>query len=161
MAPEALRFHKYSQMSDVYAFGILLWEVWSGGEIPFSTVAADEEVAARVHDGNRPRKPGSCPDAVYKIMENCWKKQPRERPAFARLKMDIQEAFAAENAARLAQEADQENLCVICMERAADYALLPCGHKCVCQQDAVATKQRGTCPVCRSQVQAYNRIFVQ
>jgi hypothetical protein len=48
MAPESIQFRQFSQKSDVYAFGMLLWEMWSGGAIPFMLLADDEEVARRL-----------------------------------------------------------------------------------------------------------------
>jgi hypothetical protein len=47
MAPESIKTRKYSHKSDVYAFGILLWEMWSDGSFPFMLVADDEDVAKR------------------------------------------------------------------------------------------------------------------
>jgi serine/threonine protein kinase len=157
MAPESIQRRIYSEKSDVYAFGILLWEMWSGGEIPFSNIPSDEDVIARVRGGLRLPKPSSCPSEVYNIMEHCWEQQSSDRPTFSQLKMDIQDALSA---AQRAHEAPEESLCVICMDKQADFALFPCGHKCVCQEDAVATKQRGQCPVCRSQVQEFRRIYI-
>jgi serine/threonine protein kinase len=47
MAPESIRNRQYSSKTDVYAFGILLWEIWSGGAYPFMFISDDEEVARR------------------------------------------------------------------------------------------------------------------
>jgi hypothetical protein len=47
MAPESIRNRQYSSKTDVYAFGILLWEIWSEGAYPFMFIADDEEVARR------------------------------------------------------------------------------------------------------------------
>jgi len=46
-----------------------------------------------------------------------------------------------------------EQLCVICMERPSDYAVIPCGHKCVCREDTDLIRQTNECPVCRTTVQ--------
>ena len=70
MAPESIRFRQYSQKSDVYAFGTLLWEMWSSGEHPFMLVADDEEVARRVIASKRLERPQDCPDAVFKLKHN-------------------------------------------------------------------------------------------
>jgi hypothetical protein len=58
------------------------------------------------------------------------------------------------------QEKDEEVQCVVCMEDAADYAFLPCGHRCVCRTDAemIHTSTR-TCPICRQPTQSFNKIF--
>jgi hypothetical protein len=151
----------YSQESDVYSFGTLLWEMWSSGEYPFMLVADDEEVARRVTDGVRPKRPQNCPDAVFKLMEHCWKQRASQRPKFADLKMDVQDAYAAEIAAQVVKEREEESLCVVCLEKKADYALLPCGHKCVCEDHAAAIcrQGRGKCHVCRTPVQTHTRIW--
>jgi hypothetical protein len=161
MAPESIRFRLYSQKSDAYAFGTLLWEMWSSCEHPFMLVADYEEVARRVIAGKRLERPQNCPDAVFKLMEQCWKQIAAERPTFADLKMDVQDAYAAEIVAQAAQERLEESLCVVCLERQADYALLPCGHKCVCEEDAAVTCRQGrsTCPVCCTQVHMHQRIW--
>ena len=48
MAPESIQYRRFSHKSDVYAFGMLLWEMWSGGAFPFMLLADDEEVARRL-----------------------------------------------------------------------------------------------------------------
>jgi hypothetical protein len=120
-------------------------------------------ILCRVLAGERPECPSQCSQAIFKLMEKCWKADPSERPTFAGLKMDIQDAYAAEVAAdvvaQAAQELDEQNLCVICMDKRADFALVPCGHKCVCEEDASLICRQGSCPVCRSPVQAHQRIW--
>jgi hypothetical protein len=72
--------------------------------------------------------------------------------------MDLQDAYAAEIAARRERESD-ENLCVCCMDKQADHAVLPCGHKCVCADDTRAVVRMGTCPVCRATVRSCAKIW--
>ena len=50
MAPESIRTRRFSHKSDVYAFGILLWEIWSGGSFPFMFISDDADVARRYRD---------------------------------------------------------------------------------------------------------------
>jgi hypothetical protein len=113
----------------------------------------------RVIAGVRPEKPDKCPDTIFKLMEQCWQQDPAERPTFASLKMDIQDAYAAEVAPQAAQQEDEENLCVVCMENQAECALIPCGHKCVCEEDATAMCRLGVCPICRCVIQSHMKIF--
>ncbi len=113
----------------------------------------------RVYEGMRPQRPSDCPDSIFTIMEQCWKQRAVERPMFSRLKMDIQDAYAAEIAAQAAQERDEQSLCVICLDKQATFALYPCGHKCVCEADASLISRQGTCPVCRTPVQSELRIW--
>jgi serine/threonine protein kinase len=157
MAPESLTHRSYSHKSDVYSFGMLLWEMWSSGTIPYASFSDDERVARRVLSGLRPDKPEGCPESVYKLMQTCWKAAAADRPTFAQLKMSIQDAYAAEVASQSARE--NENLCVWCMDKPADYAVLPCGHKCLCEADSAAIVAMNGCPVCRGPVQRCARIW--
>jgi hypothetical protein len=112
-----------------------------------------------VSDGLRPERPDRCPNAVFQLMSQCWSPRPADRPSFASLKMHIQDAYAAEVAAQAAREHDEQNLCIICLERSAEFALLPCGHKCVCEEHAAAVFRLGECPLCRNSVTSFNKIF--
>ena len=107
----------------------------------------------------RPERPPKCPDGVFQLMSQCWSPRPADRPSFASLKMHIQDAYAAEVAAQAAREHDEQNLCVVCLERPAEFALLPCGHECVCGGDAAAVFRLGACPVCRTPVTSSVKIF--
>ena len=157
MAPESIKFRRYSEKSDVFSFGTLLWEIWSLGEIPFSSVPEDEEVARRVVGGARPERTLECPDAVFAVMESCWKRSKDERPSFSQLKSDLLEALVAVQREGLVRSEDSdESLCIICMESPATYALLPCGHLCACEEHAALLNP---CPICRAPVQGRNRIF--
>ncbi len=109
--------------------------------------------------GARPDQPEECPSAVWQVMEECWKQSAGDRPTWASLKMRIQDAYGAEMAAQAARERDEQSLCVVCLEKLADFALLPCGHKCVCQDDAAVMCNQGMCPICRTPVHASIRIF--
>eukprot|EP00731_Ephydatia_muelleri_P016536 Em0009g960a len=81
-APEALRDAKFSNKSDVWSFGVLLWEIYSYGRVPYPKVPV-EEVAAHVESGYRMEPPEGCPDQINKIMTDCWNKDPNQRPTFA------------------------------------------------------------------------------
>ena len=85
MAPEAIRRRQFSEKSDVFAFGILLWELWSHGSYPFSTVIDDSEVALRILGGERLARPEGCPQAVHDTMQRCWAADPVSRPTFREL----------------------------------------------------------------------------
>lgn len=87
-APEALRDNKFSNKSDVWSFGILLWEIYSYGRVPYPRVPV-EEVANHVERGYRMDPPDGCPDEIYKIMRDCWDKDPAMRPNFARIESTL------------------------------------------------------------------------
>ena len=83
-APEVLCYKKYSQPSDVWSFGICLWEIYSNGEEPYIGFS-NQEVVNIVQQGHRLSKPVGCPDSMYAIMRKCWSEEKHERPTFEEL----------------------------------------------------------------------------
>nr|WNS50100.1 deleted in malignant brain tumors 1 protein-like protein 2 [Halisarca dujardinii] len=81
MSPEAIRHRIFSQKSDVWSFGVCLWEICTLGEVPYSHLSS-AEVAEAVDRSAYLRRPSSCHDDVYSLMLNCWKRAAAERPAF-------------------------------------------------------------------------------
>jgi serine/threonine protein kinase len=81
-APEVLVMGAYSNRSDVWSFGILMWEVFSFGKIPFPTIQNSELLQA-LNNKVRPEQPENCPDEVYEVMQQCWQFIVKERPAFS------------------------------------------------------------------------------
>ncbi|XP_045581263.2 tyrosine-protein kinase Btk [Procambarus clarkii] len=79
-APEVLWFSKFSSKSDVWAFGVLLWEVFSCGKIPYGR-RNNQQIVDYVSQGNRLDQPRFCPDAVYQIMIKCWEGEAEQRPS--------------------------------------------------------------------------------
>ena len=117
-------------------------------------------MCCRILKGERPKRPENCPEMIFRTMKQCWKENATERPDFAGLKMDIQDAYAAETAALAVMEREESaSLCVVCMEKQADFAMIPCGHKCVCEIHAAIMCRQGLCPVCRKTVQTFQRIW--
>ncbi|XP_026817639.1 tyrosine kinase receptor Cad96Ca [Rhopalosiphum maidis] len=84
MAPESLFDNLYSAKSDVWSFGVLMWEIVTLGSTPYPGVAA-ADVMKRIRDGYRLDKPQHCRREVYNIMFYCWDKCPDDRPDFAEL----------------------------------------------------------------------------
>jgi serine/threonine protein kinase len=100
MAPEALTKSKYSEKSDVWAFGVLMWELWAAGELPYYAIKGDEELIERVaKKGLRLARPEGCPEAVYAVMQRCWELLPAHRPIFQELQGLLMEAHLALGAA--------------------------------------------------------------
>ena len=145
-----MRDSRYSSKSDVWAFGVLLWEIMTLGFLPYHTTGDDKEVAQAVIAGERLPKPDNCPDDVYAIMQSCWQQKPKDRPDVAAVHAKLQEAFM-EVSAKSGPE------CVVCLDGEAVVAILPCGHRCVCE--GCATLQMTQCPMCRQPVQDMKRIF--
>lgn len=82
-APEAAMYGRFSIKSDVWSFGILLYELISHGSIPYAGMQ-NKEVIEQVQRGYRLPKPPNCdcPDEVYKQMRDCWNQDPDKRPTF-------------------------------------------------------------------------------
>jgi len=70
-APEVITHAKFSSKSDIWSFGILLWELWSGGKTPYPTFT-NSQVLDEVLMGYRLDKPKLCPQEVYQFMWKCW-----------------------------------------------------------------------------------------
>ncbi|GMR44354.1 hypothetical protein PMAYCL1PPCAC_14549, partial [Pristionchus mayeri] len=82
LSVEAIRDNVYSTKSDVWAFGVVLWEICTLGGFPYPTVS-DTDLLSHLTQGNRLEKPISCSDDIYNIMIMCWSANPNHRPSFA------------------------------------------------------------------------------
>ncbi|XP_062321842.1 ephrin type-B receptor 5 [Osmerus eperlanus] len=80
-APEAFQHRKFSSASDVWSFGILMWEVMSYGERPYWDMS-NQEVMKAVADQYRLPAPHNCPPALHSLMLQCWQAERGDRPAF-------------------------------------------------------------------------------
>ncbi|XP_015250984.1 tyrosine-protein kinase Fer [Cyprinodon tularosa] len=87
-APEALNYGRYSSESDVWSYGILLWETFSLGVCPYPGMT-NQQAREQVEKGYRMSCPQRCPDEVYKVMQRCWQYNPEERPKFSELQRDL------------------------------------------------------------------------
>ncbi|XP_073084756.1 vascular endothelial growth factor receptor 1 isoform X5 [Manis javanica] len=85
MAPESIFDKIYSTQSDVWSYGVLLWEIFSLGGSPYPGVQMDEDFCSRLKEGVRMRAPEHATPEIYQIMLDCWHKDPKERPRFAEL----------------------------------------------------------------------------
>ncbi|ELK25833.1 Tyrosine-protein kinase Srms [Myotis davidii] len=83
-APEAAHYRVYSPKSDVWSFGVLLYEVFSYGQCPYEGMS-NHETLQQIERGYRLPRPAACPAEAYVLMLACWKGSPEERPAFAML----------------------------------------------------------------------------
>lgn len=81
-APEALHYRKYSTKSDVWSFGVVLFEIWSLGKKPFASLS-NPDAFQRVVEGIRLPPPPGCPRGIYKLMILCWHPEASQRPSFA------------------------------------------------------------------------------
>ncbi|KAK6756999.1 hypothetical protein RB195_015058 [Necator americanus] len=82
LAPECITDGIFSSKSDVWAFGILMYEIVGLGQMPYPSMD-NSQVLTHVKNGGTPAKPVYCPDPLYKIMQNCWAYERDQRPTFA------------------------------------------------------------------------------
>lgn len=85
MAPEAIFDKIYTTQSDVWSFGVLMWEIFSLGASPYPGVQIDEEFCCRLKEGTRMRAPDYSPSEIYQTMLDCWQGEPQQRPTFTEL----------------------------------------------------------------------------
>ncbi|KAM6262653.1 tyrosine-protein kinase ABL2 isoform 3-T3 [Porphyrio hochstetteri] len=81
-APESLAYNTFSIKSDVWAFGVLLWEIATYGMSPYPGIDLSQ-VYDLLEKGYRMEQPEGCPPKVYELMRACWKWNPPDRPSFA------------------------------------------------------------------------------
>jgi serine/threonine protein kinase len=98
MSPEALRRNRFSEQSDVWAFGITAFELLSRGEMPYYHINEDDRVISFVtRDKGKPARPDDdelpCShtsyDGVWTLLESCWHFGPRDRPSFSQLSIAL------------------------------------------------------------------------
>ncbi|VEN52700.1 unnamed protein product, partial [Callosobruchus maculatus] len=89
MAPEALFHRVYTTQSDVWSYGILLWEIMTLGGTPYPSVPSVEKLFQLLRNGHRMEKPPCCSLEIYMLMRECWSYQPNERPVFSELVEDL------------------------------------------------------------------------
>eukprot|EP00066_Takifugu_rubripes_P024523 XP_011613789.1 PREDICTED: fibroblast growth factor receptor 1-A-like isoform X1 [Takifugu rubripes] len=93
MAPEALFDRIYTHQSDVWSFGVLLWEIFTLGGSPYPGVPV-EELFKLLKEGHRMDKPSTCTHELYMMMRDCWNAVPSQRPTFKQLVEDLDRCLA-------------------------------------------------------------------
>ncbi|XP_062511971.1 uncharacterized protein LOC134187817 isoform X2 [Corticium candelabrum] len=115
MAPEAISHKRFSEASDVWSFGVLLWEIATAGGTPYATVPFKDLVHELEH-GYRLSRPRGCPQELYALMSDCWKFNNRERPNFSTLTDRInklQEEFkVSPREAKDAADVGEQDVCL-------------------------------------------------
>jgi len=92
VAPEILQndhISNYTEKSDVYSMGVLMWEAFSSGQIPYASIDNDGDVRQLKLQGNLLNKPDNCDQALWNIITDCWQQQPNARPLFKTLKQSL------------------------------------------------------------------------
>ncbi|XP_051779182.1 fibroblast growth factor receptor 2 isoform X5 [Erpetoichthys calabaricus] len=88
MAPEALFDRVYTHQSDVWSFGVLMWEIFTLGGSPYPGIPV-EELFKLLKEGHRMDKPGNCTNELYMMMRDCWHAISSQRPTFKQLVEDL------------------------------------------------------------------------
>ncbi|KAF4083004.1 hypothetical protein AMELA_G00134960 [Ameiurus melas] len=120
MSPESLKDGVFTTMSDVWSFGVVLWEIATLAEQPYQGMS-NEQVLRFVMEGGLLDKPDNCPDMMFELMRMCWQYNPKMRPTFleiiSSIKDDLEPNFrevsffySEENKPPDTEELDLENL---------------------------------------------------
>ncbi|KFP86006.1 Tyrosine-protein kinase Mer, partial [Apaloderma vittatum] len=89
IAIESLADRVYTTKSDVWAFGVTMWEIATRGMTPYPGVQ-NHEIYEYLFHGQRLKKPEDCLDELYEIMSSCWRADPGTRPTFSQLKVHLE-----------------------------------------------------------------------
>ncbi|XP_077402898.1 macrophage colony-stimulating factor 1 receptor 2 isoform X2 [Vanacampus margaritifer] len=82
MSPESIFQCVYTVQSDVWSYGVLLWEIFSLGKSPYPNVAVDTKFYKMIKDGCHMDRPDFAPPQMYQLMTSCWSLEPTDRPTF-------------------------------------------------------------------------------
>ncbi|XP_073678004.1 protein tyrosine kinase 2aa isoform X6 [Garra rufa] len=97
MAPESINFRRFTSASDVWMFGVCMWEILMFGIKPFQGVK-NNDVIGRIENGERLAMPQNCPPTLYSLMTKCWAYDPSKRPRFTELKTQLSTILDEEKA---------------------------------------------------------------
>ncbi|XP_066867798.1 tyrosine-protein kinase FRK isoform X1 [Kogia breviceps] len=95
-APEAIRTNKFSIKSDVWSFGVLLYEIITYGKVPYSGMTG-AQVIQMLGQNYRLPQPSNCPLQFYNIMLECWNAEPKDRPTFETLHWKFEDYFETDS----------------------------------------------------------------
>uniref|UniRef100_A0A673H2C7 LYN proto-oncogene, Src family tyrosine kinase n=1 Tax=Sinocyclocheilus rhinocerous TaxID=307959 RepID=A0A673H2C7_9TELE len=93
-APEAINYGSFTIKSDMWSFGVLLYEIITYGKIPYPGMS-NSEVMSSVQRGYRMPRPENCPTELYEIMTTCWKSKPDDRPTFDYIQSVLDDFYTA------------------------------------------------------------------
>lgn len=93
MSPESINFRRFTTASDVWMFGVCMWEILMMGVKPFQGIK-NNDVIGKIENGERLALPPKCPPRLYSLMSQCWSFEPSKRPTFK----DVKEVLKYVNA---------------------------------------------------------------
>lgn len=91
-APECINYFKFSSKSDVWSFGVLMWEAFSYGQKPYKGMKGND-VMQMIESGKRMEPPMNCPTEMYDLMTTCWTYKVEERPGFSVVEPRLREYY--------------------------------------------------------------------
>ncbi|XP_018557442.1 tyrosine-protein kinase SYK isoform X2 [Lates calcarifer] len=91
-APECINYFKFSSKSDVWSFGVLMWEAYSYGQKPYKGMKGND-VMQMIESGKRMDAPMNCPPEMYDLMRTCWTYKADERPGFTIVEPRLREYY--------------------------------------------------------------------
>lgn len=91
-APECINYYKFSSKSDVWSFGVLMWEAFSYGQKPYRGMKGSE-VTAMLEKGERMGCPAGCPREMYDLMNLCWTYDVENRPGFTAVELRLRNYY--------------------------------------------------------------------
>ncbi|KAM4049622.1 tyrosine-protein kinase SYK isoform 2-T2 [Anomaloglossus baeobatrachus] len=91
-APECINYYKFSSKSDVWSFGVLMWEAYSYGQKPYKGMKGGE-VSLMIENGKRMESPPRCPPELYDLMKLCWTYKVEDRPSFASVELKLRNYY--------------------------------------------------------------------
>ncbi|XP_066244569.1 platelet-derived growth factor receptor beta [Saccopteryx leptura] len=109
MAPESIFNSLYTTLSDVWSFGILLWEIFTLGGTPYPELPMNEQFYNAIKRGYRMAQPAHASDEIYEIMQKCWEEKFEVRPPFSQLVL-LLERLLGEGYKKKYQQVDEEFL---------------------------------------------------
>ncbi|XP_078037265.1 protein tyrosine kinase 2 Fak isoform X3 [Augochlora pura] len=95
MAPESINFRRFTTSSDVWMFGVCMWEILMLGVKPFQGVK-NHDVIHKLENGERLALPNHCPPRLYSLMSQCWSYEPSKRPTFKEIRETLHEILLEE-----------------------------------------------------------------
>ncbi|XP_062924998.1 tyrosine-protein kinase SYK isoform X1 [Mobula hypostoma] len=91
-APESINYYKFSSKSDVWSFGVMMWEAFSYGQKPYKGMKG-QEVVQMIEAGLRLEIPARCPVEMFELMQECWTYKANERPGFVTVEHKLREFY--------------------------------------------------------------------
>ncbi|XP_004084821.1 platelet-derived growth factor receptor alpha [Oryzias latipes] len=131
MAPESIFDNLYTTLSDVWSYGILLWEIFSLGGTPYPGMVVDSSFYNKIKSGYRMSKPEHAPQDIYETMMKCWNSDPEKRPSFMGLSESVALLLPSsyrrhyERVNRDFLKSDHPAVTRVCMENDTDYVDIP------------------------------------